>query len=343
MHKGLLFGITLTLLIVALVAANLLCGSVDIPAEAVWTILRGGEGERASWTFIIWESRVPQLITALLPGMALSTAGLLLQTTFNNPLADPSILGISAGASLGVAIVMLAGVGTVAAGAFTLSGFLVVIAAALVGATTVMGIILLFSTIVKSNILLLIIGIMVGYVTSSAISLLNFFATSEGVHSYIIWGMGNFCGVSLAQLPVFAISLVAALLMAVLLIKPLNQPLLCRHFAEKLGINVGRTRNLLLFVTSLLTAITTAFCGPIAFIGLAVPHVARMMLTTANHQILLPITMLTGAAVSLGCNLLSVILPGEGGLLPLNAVTPIFGAPVIIYVLLSHRKQQMFT
>ena len=321
--------------------ANLLFGSVNIPAEAVWHILTGNEVEKASWSFIVWESRLPQAITALLCGMALAASGLMLQTTFNNPLADPSILGISSGASLGVALVMLAGAGTITAGVFTLSGFLSVIIGAFIGSMLVMGIILFFSTLIKNSIMLLIIGIMIGYITSSAISLLNFFSTAEGVHSYMIWGMGNFGGVSLQQLPFFSLVTMAGLLITILLIKPLNALLLGTRYAENLGINIRRTRNLLLVATGLLTATTTAFCGPISFIGLAVPHIARLMLGTSNHNSLLPVTMLTGGAIALLCNFIC-ILPGETGIIPLNAVTPVIGAPIIIYVIVNQRKIQYF-
>ena len=321
--------------------ANLLFGSVNIPAEAVWHILTGNEVEKASWSFIVWESRLPQAITSLLCGMALAASGLMLQTTFNNPLADPSILGISSGASLGVALVMLAGAGTITAGVFTLSGFLSVIIGAFIGSMLVMGIILFFSTLIKNSIMLLIIGIMIGYITSSAISLLNFFSTAEGVHSYMIWGMGNFGGVSLQQLPFFSLVTAAGLLITILLIKPLNALLLGTRYAENLGINIRRTRNLLLVATGLLTATTTAFCGPISFIGLAVPHIARLMLGTSNHNSLLPVTMLTGGAIALLCNFIC-ILPGEAGIIPLNAVTPIIGAPIIIYVIVNQRKIQYF-
>ena len=340
-NKGTKYGIILLLLILALTVANLLFGSVNIPADAVWHILTGNEVEKASWSFIVWESRLPQAITALLCGMALAASGLMLQTTFNNPLADPSILGISSGASLGVALVMLAGAGTITAGVFTLSGFLSVIIGAFIGSMLVMGIILFFSTLIKNSIMLLIIGIMIGYITSSAISLLNFFSTAEGVHSYMIWGMGNFGGVSLQQLPFFSLVTVAGLLITILLIKPLNALLLGTRYAENLGINIRRTRNLLLVATGLLTATTTAFCGPISFIGLAVPHIARLMLGTSNHNSLLPVTMLTGGAIALLCNFIC-ILPGEAGIIPLNAVTPVIGAPIIIYVIVNQRKIQYF-
>jgi len=329
-NKGTKYGIILLLLILALTGANLL-----------WYILTGNEVEKASWSFIVWESRLPQAITALLCGMALAASGLMLQTTFNNPLADPSILGISSGASLGVALVMLAGAGTITAGVFTLSGFLSVIIGAFIGSMLVMGIILFFSTLIKNSIMLLIIGIMIGYITSSAISLLNFFSTAEGVHSYMIWGMGNFGGVSLQQLPFFSLVTAAGLLITILLIKPLNALLLGTRYAENLGINIRRTRNLLLVATGLLTATTTAFCGPISFIGLAVPHIARLMLGTSNHNSLLPVTMLTGGAIALLCNFIC-ILPGEAGIIPLNAVTPVIGAPIIIYVIVNQRKIQYF-
>lgn len=340
-QKGYLYGSILVVVILMLAAANLLFGSVDIPARAVIDILAGQEVERETWYFIVWESRFPQCVTALLCGAALSASGLMLQTVFNNPLADTSILGISSGASLGVALVMLAGGGTIAAGAFTLSGFFSVILGAFAGAALILGLILFLSTLIKNNIMLLIAGIMIGYVTSSLISLLNFFATAEGVQSYMIWGLGNFGGVSLRQLPAFSAMTLVGLVVSILLIKPLNALLLGTRYAENLGVNIRRIRNILLAATGLLTAVTTAFCGPVAFIGLAVPHMARLMLGTSNHNSLMPVTLLTGSAVALFCNLIC-ILPGETGIIPLNAVTPVLGAPVIIYVIINQRKIQYF-
>lgn len=340
-NKGYIYGCALAGIIVVLMAANLVFGSVDIPLKAVGNILLGGEVEKESWQFIVWESRVPQCITALLCGAALSVSGLMLQTVFSNPLADSSILGISSGASLGVALVLLAGGGSIVAGEFVLSGFLSVIAGAFVGAVLVMAVILFLSTVIRNNVMLLIAGIMIGYVVSSVISLLNFFSTAEGVHSFVIWGMGNFGSVSMAQLPGFSIVTLLGLLVAILLIKPLNALLLGTRYAENLGINIRRIRNWLLLATGLLTAVTTAFCGPVAFIGLAVPHMARLMLGTSNHNSLMPVTLLTGSAVALLCNLIC-ILPGEAGIIPLNAVTPLLGAPVIIYVIVNQRKIQYF-
>ena len=340
-HKGWVCGGCLVVLVALLTVANLWMGSVEIPAEAVGNILLGWEVDNEAWAFIVRESRVPLCVTALLSGAALSVSGLMLQTAFGNPLADPSILGISSGASLGVALVMLAGGGTVAAGAFSFSGFFAAVLGALAGALVVMGLILFLSTLIRSNVMLLIAGIMVGYIVSSAISLLNFFATAEGVHSYMIWGMGNFGGVSSDRLPWFSAVVAGGLLWAVLLVKPLNALLLGERYAENLGVNVRWVRGQLLGVTGLLTAVVTAFCGPVAFIGLAVPHVARLLLGTSNHNALLPVTMLCGAAVALLCNLLC-ILPGEWGMIPLNAVTPVLGAPVIVYVIVRQRRIKYF-
>lgn len=340
-NKGTKYGLILTAIILILMAANLFFGSVNIPADAIISILMGGEVEKESWSFIVWEARVPQAITALLCGAALAGSGLMLQTAFNNPLAGPSILGINSGASLGVAMVMLLGGGTIATAGVTLSGFFSIVLGAFIGSMVVMGLILFFSTLIKSNIMLLITGIMIGYITSSAISLLNFFATAEGVHSYMIWGMGNFSGVSLEQMPYFASFTLAGLVLAILLIKPLNALLLGNRYAENLGVNIKRTRNLLLISTGILTAATTAFCGPVSFIGLAVPHIARLLLGTSNHNSLLPVTLLAGSAVALLCNLIC-ILPGESGIIPLNAVTPVLGAPVIIYVIINQRRIQYF-
>ena len=320
---------------------NLLLGSVSIPIGSVWNILWGGTDESVIWQNIIWKSRVPHALTALVAGAGLSISGFQMQTVFRNPLAGPSILGINTGASLGVALVMLLGGGSITAGVFSISGFLAVLAGAFAGAMIVMGILLFFSAFTKNNLMLLIIGIMIGYITSSVISLLNFFSTAEGVHSYMIWGLGNFSGVSSGQLPVFIVSITAGLVLSVMLIKPLNALLLGNRYAENLGVNVRLTRNLLLIATGMLTAITTAFCGPIAFIGLAVPHIARLMLGTSNHNSLMPVTLLLGGAVALLCNLISV-LPGETGILPLNAITPVLGAPVIIYILVKQRKIQYF-
>ena len=338
MNRGVLYCIGLCLVIVVLFASNLLLGSVSIPAEDVMRILLGDPNEKASWRFIILESRLPQAITAMFCGASLAVSGLMLQTIFRNPLAGPSVFGINSGAGLGVALVMLFLGGGLSVGSLQFSGFAAVLIAAFFGALAVMAVIFFFSTLVRSHVMLLIIGIMIGYISNSAISLLNFFATDEGVKSYMVWGLGSFGGVSMANMPVFLGVSLFGLSGALLLIKPLNALLLGDRYAENLGVNIVAVRNWLLVVTGLLTAVTTAFCGPVAFIGLAVPHMARLLLTTDNHRQLLPATMLCGAVVALVCNLLC-FLPGDGGVIPLNAVTPLIGAPVIIYVILiSHES-----
>ena len=337
MNRGVLYCIGLCLVIVVLFASNLLLGSVSIPAEDVMRILLGDPNEKASWRFIILESRLPQAITAMFCGASLAVSGLMLQTIFRNPLAGPSVFGINSGAGLGVALVMLFLGGGLSVGSLQFSGFAAVLIAAFFGALTVMAVIFFFSTLVRSHVMLLIIGIMIGYISNSAISLLNFFATDEGVKSYMVWGLGSFGGVSMANMPVFLGVSLFGLLGAMLLIKPLNALLLGDRYAENLGVNIVAVRNWLLVVTGLLTAVTTAFCGPVAFIGLAVPHMARLLLTTDNHRQLLPATMLCGAVVALVCNLLC-FLPGDGGVIPLNAVTPLIGAPVIIYVILINHE-----
>ncbi len=323
---------------VALFALNLVKGSIDIPFTDVVRILTGqAEGVKPSWQYIVLESRLPQALTAIFCGAALAVSGLMLQTAFRNPLAGPSIFGINSGAGLGVALVMLLLGGSLSVGSVSVSGFVAVLLAAFVGAMSVMALIFFFSTIVRNNVMLLIIGIMIGYISNSAISLLNFFATDEGVKSYMVWGMGSFGGVSLKYMPAFASITSLALLGSLLLMKSLNALMLGDRYAENLGINIVRVRNWLLLVTGVLTAITTAFCGPVAFIGLAVPHIARLLLTTDNHRQLMPATMLCGAVIALLCNVLCV-LPGESGVIPLNAVTPIIGAPVIIYVIIKERR-----
>ena len=337
MNRGVLYCIGLCLVIVVLFASNLLLGSVSIPAEDVMRILLGDPNEKASWRFIILESRLPQAITAMFCGASLAVSGLMLQTVFRNPLAGPSVFGINSGAGLGVALVMLFLGGGLSVGSLQFSGFAAVLIAAFFGALAVMAVIFFFSTLVRSHVMLLIIGIMIGYISNSAISLLNFFATDEGVKSYMVWGLGSFGGVSMANMPVFVGVSLFGLSGALLLIKPLNALLLGDRYAENLGVNIIAVRNWLLVVTGLLTAVTTAFCGPVAFIGLAVPHMARLLLTTDNHRQLLPATMLCGAVVALVCNLLC-FLPGDGGVIPLNAVTPLIGAPVIIYVILINHE-----
>ncbi|MDD2962003.1 MAG: iron ABC transporter permease [Muribaculaceae bacterium] len=340
-HRNRIIFILLIVVLLILVASNMIFGAVDIPASAIFDILCGNEVERPTWSVIILESRIPMIITAALSGCALSVAGLLLQTVFNNPLAGPSILGVSTGASLGVAIIMLS-LGTSLGSTFGIStgGFISILAGAFIGAFAVLAILLIFSSFLKSTTMLLIVGILVSYITSSAISLLNFFSTQEGVHSYVIWGLGSFSGVAANQIPLFAFTVAIALLWALAMTKPLNALLLGARYASNLGVNVKSVRNKLLIITGLLTAIVTAYCGPIGFIGLVVPHIARLLLNTSNHNTLLPATILCGAVVALLCTLIS-ILP-DNGILPINAITPIIGVPIILYIILNRRKIHYF-
>ena len=280
------------------------------------------------------ENRLPQALTAMLCGASLAVCGLMLQTAFRNPLAGPDVFGISSGAGLGVAIVMLFLGGSVSTTMFTVSGFLAILTSAFIGAIVVTMIILFLSTMVRNSVLLLIVGLMVGYVSSSAVALLNFFASEEGVKSYMVWGMGNFGGVSMNHMLLFALLCLVGIIASIFLIKPLNIMLLGTQYAESLGINIRQIRNLLLVTVGLLTAVTTAFCGPVSFLGLAIPHMTRLLLHTENHQILLPCTILCGAVIALLCNLICY-LPGGGGIIPLNAVTPLLGAPIIIYVIVK--------
>ena len=336
MKRNILLFISLAVSILFLFGLNLITGSVQIPFADVLDILCGRFMGKESWQYIILENRLPQTLTAILCGASLSVCGLMLQTAFRNPLAGPDVFGISSGAGLGVALVMLLLGGTVSTSMFTVSGFLAILTAAFVGAIAVTALILFLSTMVRNSVLLLIVGIMVGYVSSSAVSLLNFFASEEGVKSYMVWGMGNFGGVSLSHIPLFSILCLMGIGVSFLLIKPLNILLLGPQYAESLGVSTRQLRNILLVVVGLLTAITTAFCGPISFIGLAIPHIARLLFRTENHQVLLPGTVLSGAAIALLCNFICY-LPGEAGIIPLNAVTPLIGAPVIIYVIVQRR------
>lgn len=325
---------SLAVAIMLLFPACLVFGSVDIPPGDVVNALLGLPVQRESWSVIVLEARLPMACTAMLAGAALAVAGLLLQTTFDNPLAGPSILGVSTGSSLGVAVVMLALGGSIGV---SFGSYISILSGALLGAGAIMLALLSFSSIVKSTAMLLIVGIMISYLASSAISLLNFFSTQEGVHSFVIWGLGNFSGVTLDRLPVFAGLIVASVLLSFLLVKPLNALLLGARYAENLGVNIRATRNRLLLLSGVLTAVVTAFCGPIGFIGMVVPHIARLALRSSNHVVLLPATAMSGAAIALLCTLISV-LPSSFGIIPINAITPVIGIPVIFYVILNRKK-----
>ena len=325
----------LGLLTAVLFILNIFFGAVHIDASVVLDILTGYGIDDDPLNFIILESRLPQAITALLAGAALGVSGLLFQTAFRNPLAGPSVLGISSGASLGVALVILFMGGQIAIAGYEIAGNAAIIAAALAGSLAIMALLMFFSMRLRSELMLLVVGMMTGYLTSSVVTLLSSLSTAQGVHGYVMWGMGTFGAVSSARIPVFTLLVAVGLILSLLLAKPLNLLLLGDNYARNLGVRVHRVRNLLLLVTGVLTAIVTAYCGPVAFIGLAMPHVARMIMRTDNHWILIPATMLSGAAVALGCNVLSV-LP-DSTVIPVNALTPVVGVPVILYVIFRRK------
>lgn len=322
------------LLLPVLCLLSLLVGSVHISPAEVWAALMGSSDETVR--YIVTESRLPQMCTALLAGAALGVSGLVMQTLFSNPLADPSLLGVNSGASLGAAIALLAFGGSFALGGAALSGVLFTVGAAFVGACTVIALIALCSRWLTSNLSLLVAGVMLSFIISSVISLLSFYATSEGVRSFVVWGLGDFSGVSSSRLWLMSILVIVPVWGVRLCATSMNALLLGADYATNLGVNVKRVRTLLLILTGLLTAVVTALCGPISFIGLAVPHVSRMLLRTADHRKLLPAVFVMGADVALLSLILSH-LPGEAGTLPIAAITPLLGAPVVLYILVKRR------
>lgn len=322
------------LLLPVLCLLSLLVGSVHISPAEVWAALMGSSDETVR--YIVTESRLPQMCTALLAGAALGVSGLVMQTLFSNPLADPSLLGVNSGASLGAAIALLAFGGSFALGGAALSGVLFTVGAAFVGACVVIALIALCSRWLTSNLSLLVAGVMLSFIISSVISLLSFYATSEGVRSFVVWGLGDFSGVSSSRLWLMSILVIVPVCGVRLCATSMNALLLGADYATNLGVNVKRVRTLLLILTGLLTAVVTALCGPISFIGLAVPHVSRMLLRTADHRKLLPAVFVMGADVALLSLILSH-LPGEAGTLPIAAITPLLGAPVVLYILVKRR------
>ena len=316
----------------------LFIGPVRIPIPGIVDILCGGSPEVPFWSTIVLDTRLPMALAALCCGASLSVAGLVMQTTFMNPLAGPSILGVTSGASLGVALCMLGGI------SFTLpalSGFANIIGA-LIGAFAVVMIILFFSSLLKNGVMLLIVGIMISYLASSLISLLNFFSPAEEIRSYLFWGLGSFSGLQLQEsvwLLIFSLIVVAA---SMWLIKPLNALLLGERYASSLGYSLTSLRYVIFLITGLLIAVPTAYCGPIGFIGLVVPHFARLALRTSNHVWLMPASALLGAATALCCALITVLPANSYGMLPVNVITPIIGIPVIIYILVNRNRMLYF-
>ena len=288
---------------------------------------------------IIFNYRLPQALTALLAGAALAVAGLLMQTLFRNPLADPSMLGISSGASLGVGIVILltGAISGTAVSSFGWWSTIGVSLAAFIGAVLVLFVMLAFSSRMKNMTTLIIIGLMIAYLAGSITDILKFFSLKEDIHAFVIWGMGTFSGVGTSKMPIFAISIVIGLIVTFFLSKNLNILLLGEIYAENLGLNIRKNSVIIILVSGYLTAIVTAYCGPIAFVGLAMPHIARFLFKSSDHRLLIPATMLIGMDMALICNLIAR-MPGFDGNLPVNAVTAFIGAPVVISVILKSRK-----
>jgi iron complex transport system permease protein len=326
--------------IVALCVANLLMGSVEIPFRAVADIVAGGDGGSEVWRNIILKSRLPQTLTSLMAGAGLAVSGLLMQTVFRNPLAGPSVLGISSGASLGVAcVVLVSGLGGGALSRLGYVGDAALSVAAIVGALAVMALIAWISQRVRGSVTLLIIGVMIGYVANAVIGVLKFFSATEDISAYVIWGLGSFASVSGGQVTLFVVAMAVLLPLTFLLTKTLNLMLLGDGYARNLGLNVRRARLVVIAASGVLVAIVTAYCGPIMFLGLAVPHLCRGLFSTSDHRVLIPSSLLCGAALALLCNLIAR-MPGFDGMLPVNSVTALVGAPVVVWVLFRRRKSE---
>ena len=321
---------------------NLVLGSVSIPLRAVWNILWGTGNESVIWQNIIWKSRVPQALTALVAGAGLSVSGVQMPTVFRNPLAGPSVLGISSGASMGVAfVVLLSGsLGGVALSKLGFMGEIALTIAAIAGSLSIMALIVFVSQKVRGNVTLLIIGVMIGYIANAVIGVLKFFSVEEDIRAYVIWGLGSFARVSGDQMTLFICIMVVLLPLSFLLVKTLNLLLLGDAYARNLGLNIKRARLLVITCSGVLVAIVTAYCGPIIFLGLAVPHLCRGMFRTSDHRILMPASLLAGASLALVCNLIAR-MPGFEGALPVNSVTALVGAPVVMSVLFNKRRNEM--
>ncbi len=334
--------IFITVSIIFFFFLNLVLGSVHIPLRAVWNIICGSSDEPVVWQNIVWKSRIPQSLTALVAGAGLSVSGLQMQTVFRNPLAGPSVLGISSGASLGVAsVILLSGsIGGVALSKLGYIGEIALTIAATAGALSVMTLIVFVSQKVKGSVTLLIIGVMIGYVANAIIGVFKYFSVEEDIRAYVIWGLGSFARVSGNQMTLFICIMAVLLPLSFLLIKTLNLLLLGDGYAKNLGLNIKWARLYVISCSGILTAIVTAYCGPVIFLGLAVPHLCRGLLRTSDHRVLMPAAVLTGSSLALLCNLIAR-MPGFEGALPVNSITALIGAPIVVYVLFSKRKNEM--
>ena len=328
-------------LILVLLVLNLLLGSVKIPAADVIGVLFGDRSNEI-FSNIILKSRLPQALVAIVAGAGLAVSGLQMQTVFRNPLAGPSVLGISNGASLGVAIVVLmsSSLAGVSLSRMGYVGDAAISIAAIIGSLAVMALIVWVARKVKGNVTLLIIGVMVGYLVTAIVGVLKFFSAEEDIKAYVVWGLGSFARVSGDQMLLFVGMMLVLLPLSFLLVKTLNLMLLGDDYARNLGLDVSRARTLVILNSGVLVAIVTAYCGPIMFIGLAVPHLCRAIFRTSDHRVLVPGTILAGAALALLCSLVAR-MPGFEGALPVNSVTALIGAPVIASVIFRRRKDDV--
>lgn len=340
MRRKLIYIFLILLLCIAIVC-GILTGSTHISPSDAFNVLTGMCRENETVRIIILQSRLPMTIGAILSGASLATAGLLMQTTFRNPLAGPSVLGVSSGASLGVAVVMLGFSIFSDKFDFFISNEIGSLIGAIAGCCVVMMLLLMLSYKLRNINMLLIAGIMISYFVSSLVSVLNYLAPAEGVKSFVVWGMGSFMGLTMEDLPLMTILIVLSLIASFFLCKPLNALLLGERYAINLGYNMSHLRLALLVVSGVLTAVTTAYCGPISFIGLIAPHLARMLFSTSNHYHILPGTMIIGAIITTFCAIIALI-PTSGGIIPVNVVTPIIGVPIIIYILIKGNRLKYF-
>lgn len=330
--------ICMFLLIIVFFFLNIVVGTIAIPLNDAFSILFGNDQQPQVWQNIILKSRLPQSLTAMVAGAGLAISGLQMQTVFSNPLAGPSVLGISNGASLGVAFVVLAtgSIGGVALSSLGAVGNAAISLAAIFGAMSVMALIVYVSQKVQGNATLLIIGVMIGYVATAIIGVLKYFSNEEDIRAYVVWGLGSFSRVSGNQMELFVVLMLILIPLSMLTVKTLNILLLGEQYARNLGLNIKRARLLVIGCSSILVAIVTAYCGPIMFLGLAVPHLCRAIWRTSDHRVLMPATMLTGTALALICNLIAR-MPGFEGALPINSVTALIGAPVVAMVLFKRK------
>lgn len=330
--------ICMFLLIIVFFFLNIVVGTIAIPLNDAFSILFGNDQQPQVWQNIILKSRLPQSLTAMVAGAGLAISGLQMQTVFSNPLAGPSVLGISNGASLGVAFVVLAtgSIGGVALSSLGAVGNAAISLAAIFGAMSVMALIVYVSQKVQGNATLLIIGVMIGYVATAIIGVLKYFSNEEDIRAYVVWGLGSFSRVSGNQMELFVVLMLILIPLSMLTVKTLNILLLGEQYARNLGLNIKRARLLVIGCSSILVAIVTAYCGPIMFLGLVVPHLCRAIWRTSDHRVLMPATMLTGTALALICNLIAR-MPGFEGALPINSVTALIGAPVVAMVLFRRK------